>query len=254
MVFQMHRADHRRMLAAWLRWATVLLGMNLQFDMQYLRALPEFRWILHPRRHQIVDLSVVAYLHSELRPERSLKTLGPVLGTHVYPEHVVRKEHMYDYPCQEMLDYNGQDTHNTMACIGHLARMIRRDFPDTDKLSPYCLNFYSEAIWTCIRMSEAGIPVDLEALDKLEARMFRQEAVYLSILERRWGLKMEGKGSQTSKKVFLEKLCVQAESAHSSTTAASTSLGSSSRSSGSPSSCPLDAIRSHPLLEYTPAR
>lgn len=253
MVFEMHRVDHRRMLAAWLRWANTLLGMNLQFDLQYLRALPEFRWILHPSRHRIVDLSVVAYLHSELRPERSLKTLGPVLGTHVYPEHVVRKEHKYDYPCKEMLDYNGQDTHNTMVCIGHLARMIRRDFPGTDKLSPYCLAFYSEAIWTCIRMSEAGIPVDLQALDALESRMFRQEAVNLSILERRWGLKMEGKGSQTSKKEFLENLCVQAELASSSTTAAPSSSGSPSQSSGSGGSCGLGAVRSHPLLEYTPA-
>lgn len=207
MVLEMHREEHRRILRNWLRYADTLIGMNLQFDIQYLRMFHDFRHVLTPKRHTIIDLSVVNFLHSELRPERSLKTLGPVLGTHVYPEKELNRERAYEYPSPEMLEYCGRDTHNTMLAVARLASRILSDFPKSDKLSPYSVQFYSDAIWSCIRMSEAGIPVDVERLAEIESRLIRREAALVSRIKRRAGLVMEGKGSQKSKSEYMEHLC-----------------------------------------------
>ena len=81
-----------RYLLAWLRHADTIVGMNLPFDILWLRAFtPELALALSGR-HTLIDLSVVNFLHSELRPERSLKSLGPVLGTHSYRDDATLKD------------------------------------------------------------------------------------------------------------------------------------------------------------------
>lgn len=281
MVFQMHQASHRRMLRAWLAHADTLLGMNLQFDLQYLRMLPDFRYVLSPKKQTIIDLSVVNFLHSELRPERSLKTLGPVLGTHVYPEHELKRDRAYPRPTAEMLRYNGADTHNTLLAIAHLARRIGADFPTADKLSPYSLSFYSDAIWSCVRMSEAGIPVSVRKVQQLEAILNRQEAAHDGRIRRTTDLQMSGKGSDGSKRRFMEHLCDVIDSSSSSSLsptslpspgasglpASTTDTPTPSRTSELPSTStpfsrpgsvltsidtsPALSVRSHRLLGYT---
>ena len=74
MVFELHRSEHRHRLRQWLFHTDTIIGMNLQFDIQYLRALNDFKFALNGR-HQLIDLSVLNYLHDETRPERSLKSL-----------------------------------------------------------------------------------------------------------------------------------------------------------------------------------
>ncbi len=207
MVFNMSRRDHRLMVAQWLDGAHTILGMNLPFDIQYLRAVPCCWEVLDGKRHTLIDLSVVNYLHSELRPERSLKNIGQIIGTHGnYEEHETRRDRAYPYPTEQVLKYNARDTHRTMLDIARLAAMIQEDFPGTDKLSPFSVQFYSDALWLCIRMSEAGIPVDEIALRLLEMRLFRTQEAVASYLSRN-GLLIRGEGSATSKKEFIDKLC-----------------------------------------------
>ena len=55
LVFQMHQQEHKEMLKAWIKQADVILGMNLQFDIQYLR----YVGIDVPPTKQLVDLSVL---------------------------------------------------------------------------------------------------------------------------------------------------------------------------------------------------
>lgn len=207
MVFKMHLPAHRSKLRQWLLYANTLLGMNLQFDLQYLRMFSEFRHALTPSQHTIIDLSVLNFLHSELRPERSLKNLGPVLGTHLYPESETRRDRAYEKPNDLLVRYNGADTHNTLLASAYLARCIARDYPRSDKLCPYSVRFYSDAIWSCVRMSEAGIPVNVEALIALEDRLRRVEAANSSLLLRKAALQMGGKGSDKSKRQFMETSC-----------------------------------------------
>ena len=179
--------------------------MNLQFDLQYLRADPYFRFVLDGS-HLLIDLSVLNYLHDETRPEKSLKSLGPVLRTHSYKETL--KHHRFRSPQDyKLLRYNAQDTHNTMLAVRELSRRICKDFPNSSKLEPWCLQFYSDTIWTCIRMSEAGIPMNRGKLSDLEQRLVKRISRSHLVCTEKYGLLLEGPGSGKAKTEFIELLC-----------------------------------------------
>jgi DNA polymerase I-like protein with 3'-5' exonuclease and polymerase domains len=227
-VFQLHIPAHRKHLARWLAHAHTILGMNLQFDLLYLRSQPDLRFHLHSQT--LIDLSVLNYLHSELRPERSLKALGPILGTHAYPkEQLDRDKRYHDARSPELHRYNAADTHNTMLACAELARRIRTDYPGTSKLSPYCLSHYSDTIWTVVRMSEAGVPMD-------RAGLLRHEQDVLSRMRdlegsaQALGLVLSGKGSAASKLALMQSACSWIESG------------------------PDPQIRSHPMFQLTETR
>ena len=132
MVFDLSSSIDRDRLRKWLQHSTVIIGMNLQFDIQYLRKDPYFKFEL---THQsLVDLSVINYLHDETRKERSLKSLGPILRTHSY-ENTLKEQRFKSPQDKELKEYNAQDTHNTVLAIRELARRIERDFPSSAKLS-----------------------------------------------------------------------------------------------------------------------
>ena len=224
-VFQLHIPAHRKHLARWLAHSRTILGMNLQFDLLYLRSQPDLRF--HLEHQTLIDLSVLNYLHSELRPERSLKALGPILGTHAYPkEQLDRDKKYHDARDPDLHRYNAADTHNTLLACTELARRIRADYPDTDKLSPECITHYSDTIWTVVRMSESGVPMDRAGLSELEqsvvSRMRDAEDAAASL-----GLVLTGPGSAKSKLALMQSACTWIEHNRD------------------------PAIRSHPLFQLT---
>jgi DNA polymerase I-like protein with 3'-5' exonuclease and polymerase domains len=205
-VFRLHKPEHRMRLARWLSHSQVILGMNLQFDLQYLRVFPEFKFRLE---HQLlIDLSILNYLHDETRPEKSLKSLGPILGTHTYNKEETLKGGRFLNPkSNQLLKYNAQDTHNTLLAISELSRRIHKDFPNTSKLSDWCLKFYSDTIWTCIRMSEAGIPMDRNVLIDLEKTLTSKILRSKELAQEEFGVLLEGPGSGKSKTGLLSLTC-----------------------------------------------
>ena len=227
-VFQLHLPAHRRHLARWLAHARTIIGMNLQFDLLYLRSQPDLRF--HLERQLLIDLSVLNYLHSELRPERSLKALGPVLGTHSYrSEELDRDKRYHDARDPALHRYNAADTHNTLLACTELARRIRADYPGTAKLSPECLDHYSDTIWTVVRMSESGVPMDRAGLLQLESDVLsrlRSAASAAASL----GLVLEGPGSARSKLALMQSTCTWIETHKD------------------------PSIRSHPLFQLTEAK
>ena len=237
------------------------MGMNLQFDLQYLRALPEFRFSLEDQF--LIDLSVLNYLHDETRPEKSLKSLGPVLRTHSYEQTL--KNSRFFFPQEtRLLEYNAQDTHNTMLAVSELARRILRDFPDTDKITDWSLNFYSNTIWSCIRMSEAGIPIDIGSLESFESKLVNRVDRCNQIASKKYGLYLEGPGSGKSKERFIDLVCDVIDGKIGCTTPSEItnhmmpqeeffSLDGSSASSCSSDTESLEqSIRDNPLLQVTP--
>jgi len=193
-------------LLAWLRHAHTIIGMNLPFDILWLRAFSPAIALALNGRHTLIDLSVVNFLHSELRPERSLKSLGPVLGTHAYNEAATLKDgRRFPSPTSpELHAYNAQDTHNTMLAVAHLARRIQRDYPKTDKLSSYSVLHFSETLWSTIRMSETGIPFSLSGLSNLETSLIKQadDAINCAAAG---GVLIEGEGSVQSQREFMSR-------------------------------------------------
>ena len=201
--------------------------MNLQFDLLYLRSQPDLRF--HLGHQVLVDLSVLNYLHSELRPERSLKALGPILGTHAYPkEQLDRTKRYHDARDPQLHRYNAADTHNTLLACAELARRIRADYPGTDKLSPECITHYSDTVWTVVRMSEAGVPMDRAGLLQLEQDVLSRMRD-LEVSAQSQGLILSGKGSAQSKLALMQEACTHIEATH-------------------------PDLRSHPLFQLTEAK
>lgn len=259
----MNKPQDRMRLTKWLIHAEIIIGMNLQFDLQYLRYFPEFRFTL--KDQLLLDLSVFNYLHDETRPERSLKALGPILRTHTYK--TTLKNQKFDNPDEpDLLFYNAQDTHNTLLAVKELTRRISRDFPNSPKLSDYCLKFYSDTIWTCIRMSEAGIPMDTETLQRVKETLNKDIVEAHNTSHQKYGLLLEGLGSGKSKEKFINLICevldgtIQCETSsqikdimtHSEELSSLCGLSSSSSSSTVVSH--QSSIRNNPLLYVTPKK
>ena len=202
MVFDLSNPNKivQQRLRKWLEHATVIIGMNLPFDIQYLRKDPYFKFALE--NQLLIDLSIVNYLHDETRQEKSLKSLGPILRTHTYENTL--KDSRFKSPEDPLLhDYNAQDTHNTVLAIRELARRIEQDFPSGDKLSPFCIEFYSDLLWTIIRMSESGICMDKKKLEKLgDTLLILCEEANATATEAEYPL--EGEGSGTAKQQLMD--------------------------------------------------
>jgi hypothetical protein len=212
MVFHLWKEHHRRRLRKALEFLDTLLLMHAPFDISFLRAWPEFRFVLDGS-HTLIDLAVVNYLHDETRPERGLKSLGPVLRTHSYKLEHTLKHRRFPHPLwigpegEGLCPYNGQDSHNTLLDIAELSRRISAEWPDTDKLSNDCVRDYSDRLWTSIAMSEAGVCMSRSGLTLLERGMIlRMYTASIRALQD-FHLTLEGEGSVASKDCFLELAC-----------------------------------------------
>jgi len=200
MVFQLHIPLHRAMLSKWLKQATTIIGMNLQFDLQYLR----YCGYEVSDKITLVDLSVLNYLHSELREERSLKALGPVLGAFTYTD-TLKTTRFKRATDSGLISYNAQDTHNTMLAVAELSRRLLEDKYDSHfdiEAGAYALDFYSESIWSTIAMSEAGVPMSSRSLQSLMERC-KKDIEEAEEEANKNDLILRGEGSAKSKDEFL---------------------------------------------------
>lgn len=210
MVFEVKRVGDRTHLIRWLSHLRTLCGMNLSFDVLCLRAAsPLFRHHVTPRL-RLVDLSVINFLENPSRPEKSLKTIGLALNTHSY-EQSAKTTRFTEW--RRMLRYCGEDTHNTMVAVATLARRIlanpifrQRSAPG---IRPYTLEMYSDTQWSCIQMSENGVPIDRVALESLAIRLQRHCDHCRQLCQER-GLQLSGPGSQTSKESFMKRMLEKA--------------------------------------------
>lgn len=213
LVFRMGVPAEARLLRGWLDHLDTLVGHNLLFDLSCLRADRRFRSALMGR-HRLIDTTILNYLHNELRPERSLKDVGPILSLYTYnKEELARNNHRYPSPSSEKaLFYNASDTHNTTLLLQALSKMLIRDWPSSDKGSEECLHFYSDEMWTCLTMLDSGICMDGTALRKIQSA---QESITSSCETEALAhnLLLQGKGSDKSQVSFVESLmtaCIEA--------------------------------------------
>lgn len=192
--------------AAWIEHASFLLGQNLPFDVSYSRAMgiPISR-----RTHKLIDNSVVNYLENEQRTEKSLKDIGPVIGTHSYDTiKTLRGGERFAHPYEpKFIYYNGFDSHVSALSIIELAKRISR-IPNTGKLLPYCLNHFSEALWLSVIMSEAGIAYDEVGLGFLWRLLLTRTNDLNEESKARFDIPMQGKNSN-KKRYALMRECFE---------------------------------------------
>lgn len=208
-VFIWADARDRKILYEWMRrlesQGKTLLGKNILFDLMYLRYnSPVFRyWLDCTKRLRLEDIGVWNHLDYELRPEKSLKPLAELLGVASYGSLLVnakdpakRASSPYD---PNLHVYNATDTASTLRARAVLITRIRERYSFTStKLSPVCLQFHNELLWSTLYMAEAGLPFDLAPLRALETKYRAQMEVYEARAKADYDLTMKGKGSQGS--------------------------------------------------------
>jgi DNA polymerase I-like protein with 3'-5' exonuclease and polymerase domains len=237
-IFIMSKEKHRRRLWSWIkkisRWASSsggnslcsqtpsslpesstssrgtnsfegLLGQNLKFDLMYLRhAYPECKtWLNYPL--PIMDLSITNYLYNEGRPEKSLKALAPLLRVTTYLEGFTQHSHSTS---RTLHQYNCQDTAATILSEDKLERLICDLYgKNTPKLTPFNREWYSKLLWLIVWMEEAGITMNVPALQGLmksyEARMAKLERG----IKNRWNINLRGKDSEKHKREIMNQAC-----------------------------------------------
>lgn len=203
-VFVMEDSEHRAKLAGWLSVNpnVILLGQNILFDLMCLRyCYPELRKTLdHPR--PIWDLIITNYLHNEMRPERSLKNLAPLLGVTRYDGEF----RQYDSPWDPQLwAYNCKDTVATLLCQEKLEQAIPRLYGErSKKLGPFCRRWYSDLLWLTLWMSETGVRVDPTRLQELLTRYQGRLGRLKTWAKEKWDIPICGKGSEKDRRAIVD--------------------------------------------------
>lgn len=204
--FNLQDPEHRRRLVAWFRWVQTcrqtLLFHNAGFDVPVLRQfLPACaRYLELPTK--FADTMIEAHMVDDLRPERSLKALAPLmLGQRgLYTD----EQRAFDYAGPddpELARYNVADVERTLECYHRCREAFPRIYgANTNKGSAYADDWSSKVLHLVTHMTEVGIPIDepgLRALDvRLRIRLERIERLARGILD----LVLSGKGSEISKR------------------------------------------------------
>lgn len=177
---------------------TNLLGMNTAFDIMYLRAwCKRAKFWFDPKEWRLLCLGITNYLHSEIRPERSLKNISPLVGTGSYEGEIdLSKGEQYPHRYSKRLwFYNVMDTVLTYDGYERIKARILRDYPGTNKMSDYCLNWYSDLLWKAVSMSERGIYCDVPDVIDLDKRLHTRAERVIKYATETWDAKLRGKGS-----------------------------------------------------------
>jgi uracil-DNA glycosylase family 4 len=210
-IFMVCYPEHRHALGRWL-WRLrsnngTLLGMNILFDVSYLRAahllfLPHLLPADTLGTLQLQDLAVTSYLLNEIRPERSLKSLAALfLGLETYKGGEGRDLAFRRFESDGDPDlwlYNVRDAFATKWLhLYFLERIIEQYGSSTPKITEGSRRWYSDLLWMLLHMVEAGVNLDRPALELYA----EEQSQILAKLDTRMRLApaggpVSGKGSQ----------------------------------------------------------
>ncbi len=212
-IFYMDRVEHRRRLWAWIKKCRdekgfeFLLGQNIVFDLMYLRYAYKEARILLEDPLPIMDLMIFNYLHDEGRPEKSLKALAPLFRVSRYKETVIDGEYRRyaNRLVPELAQYNCQDTASTLRIAEKLELEIKGFYgTGTKKLSPFCMEWYSQLLWLIVWMQENGLRMDKPNLDVLFARNKRALNTIMRAGHELYDMPFRGKGSEKAKREMMD--------------------------------------------------
>lgn len=187
---------------------TVLLGQNFVFDLTYLRAwMPGLQAVLAPYGRVIArELAVSNFLECDVRPERSLKTLSPLLQTAVYEDHEnLSAGQRFKRDDPRLLVYNVRDALATLRNYEILeGRLPLKYGSRSARLSTARHDWFNDLIWLVVRMTEAGVPFDRQAIQRLHDQTTRRIDRLSRWTQNRLGFTLSGKGSKKCMNAFAE--------------------------------------------------
>lgn len=205
--FVLPNPSHRKALTSWFKAihneGVPLLGWNTKFDLMYLRyAYPHLAQFYLNDTQPVVDVAVYNFLHSDVRDEKSLKNVAPLLNISRY-DRTAKNFRWKDPSDPDHLKYNVQDCLVTYKLWEYFRDHIREDFgPDSPKLSPEVQAAWSFDIWTSVFMEEHGIPMNENYLSTL---LTKRQAIVDKVCEYAESLDfpLKGKGSQKASRDLL---------------------------------------------------
>lgn len=176
----------------------VFLGQNLPFDIMVIRAYDSRTKEILCRGTGLRELSIANFLNCDVRPERSLKEIAPLLRVCSYDDEVDLRagERYTNRNDPRLLRYNALDCVATLECWNRLVANTLRGTPGTERFSPDSLAWFSDTLWTVIEMDEAGVAFDLAGVLRLDAKHRRRVTRLLQEAKDRWNLTLSGKGSK----------------------------------------------------------
>lgn len=180
-----------------------LLGMNIPFDVACLRAyrpssVINLQPLLSRQNFKLRDLSIANFLNSDVRPERSLKEIAPLLRVQDYDEETSLK-HGYRYSSKKdpkLHFYNRQDVVATLDCWTELKNRTYSFYRPTEKFSERCLEWFSDVLWTVIDLDEAGVEFNRDQLQKIHRDLLAEADTLNGKARSEWKGPIGGKGSQ----------------------------------------------------------
>lgn len=185
------------------------LGMNLPFDLSYLRfVFPQIKeyMTVYQDNIRLADLAITSFLGNPDAPERGLKGLAKLYGIADYAG-IKSLRDGYRYGRDEIKqlgEYCELDVLATLNCHNRISEIIRMAYPNTDKLSEKSNKWFSDVLWTVLEMDEAGVCFDRSAVARAEdiarKRIWRVRNRALKSLK----LSVEGMGSAKSIQELLD--------------------------------------------------
>ena len=171
-----------------------LLGMNLAFDIKVMRTLgPHWERLLDPKhRWPIRDLSIANFWNSDIRPERSLKDLAPLLRIVSYDKTIpgwkdLSKGERYTSKQEAaLLYYCALDAAATLEAYFRLEESTKLRAPGTQRFGDRALSFYSDVLWTVINMDTTGVAFNRKKLVEMETHLSRRMARLAALIPKRY--------------------------------------------------------------------
>ncbi len=211
---QRHAGRHALYAALSRTNARLLVGLNIPFDIMYLRAFsPLFQHILRPDRWLLEDLAIVNHLHADTRPEKSLKTLSHLFATanyHALPVSLLKgatKAKSADDP--NLAFYNCTDTVSGLDLYNILMTGLHTRWASEAHTEFDRLQFRSDLCWTTIHMDESGLAFDRQALQYLHNNLEIEDMRAIRDANH-LGYTLAGKGSVTSIRQMIQEACKDA--------------------------------------------
>lgn len=186
-----------------------LVGMNLVFDLMYLRAWDPIYNLIFDDKWLYQDIAILNYLENELRPERDLESIVNILQIGI--PYVDKGKRTFSSSSDSSLHaYNALDSFNTLLCADELERRICSEYGEnTPKLSLESRQWYSRLIQLALHMTEAGVSMDKSSLQlMLQHRKYAMKALESkALLIPLVGGPIKGKGSQLHVDEVLQSQC-----------------------------------------------
>ena len=163
-----HKAKIRGWFKRIVASSTLLIGQNIKFDLQYLRANdPLLAHDIDGARLRIDDLLLASFLWYEHRPEKGLKQLATLFGITDYSALTVTGSSSTATSASDpaLLYYNALDVATTLSLYDFTWSQIKLRYGSTSaKLSALCSDMRNQVLWDVINLESAGCALDFHRL------------------------------------------------------------------------------------------